>query len=76
MDGIEGTTMRVVGYAESDVQSATLPVVGDSVGTFRVYVTAAPSQLEGKATELEFVLTNQATNDTVRHETLFAGPAR
>lgn len=72
--GIENATMTVVGYAEEPVESAQLPVKGDSVGTFRVYVTAPPSALDGSSTDLEFVLTNQATGETMEHETLFAGP--
>lgn len=74
--GIEGATVKVVGYAEDEVQSAVLPVAGDTVGSFRVYVTAAPAHLDGKATDMDFVLTNTATGQVVEHETLFAGPAR
>lgn len=74
--GIEGATLKVVGYAEDEVKSVELPVAGDTVGSFRVYVTAAPGSLDGKATEMDFVLTNKDTGEVVEHETLFAGPAR
>ena len=74
--GIDGATLKVVGYAEDDVKSAELPVAGDTVGSFRVYVTAPFASLESKATDLEFVLTNTETGEVIEHETLFAGPAR
>lgn len=74
--GIEGATLTVVGYAEEPVESVQLPVASDRVGTFRVYVTAPPAALDGSSTELEFLLTNQATGETIDHDTLFAGPGR
>ncbi len=74
--GIDNATLKVVGYAEDEVKSADLPVAGDTVGSFRVYVTAPVTSLDGKATDLEFVLTNKETGEVVEHETLFAGPAR
>ncbi|EKV32370.1 Type cbb3 cytochrome oxidase biogenesis protein CcoG [Caenispirillum salinarum AK4] len=72
--GIEGATLDVVGYTDGPVDSVQLPVKGDSVGTFRIYVTAPPAALEGSSTELEFVLTNQASGEVMEYDTLFAGP--
>ncbi len=74
--GIEGARLTVVGFADEPVTSVLLPVKGDSVGTFRVYVTAPPSGLEGASTDLDFVLVNQVTQETLDHSTLFAGPGR
>ena len=55
---------------------ATLPVKPDSVGSFRVFVRAPRASLEGKTTELTFVLTDTATGRTYEHAALFAGPGR
>lgn len=74
--GVQGASLRVVGLAETDSQRVDLPVKADSVGTFRVYVSAQPSALKGKATDLTFLLENPVTGERVEHESLFAGPAR
>lgn len=39
LEGAPGATLNVVGYGERDATSVALPVEGDTVGTFRVYVT-------------------------------------
>lgn len=72
--GIEGATLDVVGYTDKPQDSVELPVKPDTVGTFRIYVTAPPSALDGSSTELEFILTNQASGETIEYDTLFAGP--
>lgn len=75
-EGIEGATMKVVGLAEEGATTVELPVDGDSVGAFRLYVTAAPAELDGKATDMTFRLVDNTTGEVVEHDTLFAGPAR
>lgn len=75
-ENIEGATLEVVGYTEDEVTSVNLPVKADSVGTFRVYVTADPAVLEDEATDMDFILTNVQTGEQVEYETLFAGPDR
>jgi cytochrome c oxidase accessory protein FixG len=74
-EGIEGATLRVIGYAEEDSTEVALPVKKDTVGTFRVYVTAPKASLDGKGTDLNFKLVNTATGETLIQEELFAGPA-
>lgn len=73
-DGIEGATLEVVGFTDGPVESVELPVKGDAVGSFRIYVTAPPAALDGASTELEFILTNQESGETLDYDTLFAGP--
>jgi len=67
--GIDGATVQVVGN-----EGEALDVPGDSVGTFRVYVTAPESGTKGKATPLYFVLTDKRDGRVLRSPTLFAGP--
>ncbi|WP_245554734.1 cytochrome c oxidase accessory protein CcoG [Novispirillum itersonii] len=76
LSGVEGASLRVVGLMEEDRTEVDLPVKGDSVGTFRVYVTAKPQVLKGKATDLIFVLTNAETGEVKEHKSLFAGPEK
>lgn len=76
IDGVPGATLRVVGLAEQDSTVVELPVKADSVGTYRIYVTAEPKVLNGKATDLIFQLENTVTGEVLEHTSLFAGPGR
>ncbi len=72
--GIAMADVSVVGYPSTDSQAVALPVEPDDVGTFRVFVTAPREQLTGKATDFQFVLTDQDTGEVVEHATVFSGP--
>lgn len=74
MEGLEGASLTVVGFQEEPVATTELPVKPDSVGTFRLYVTAPRDVLTEKAMDLEFRVENLTTGETVEHETLFASP--
>jgi cytochrome c oxidase accessory protein FixG len=74
-EGIEGATLRVIGYAEEDATEVALPVKKDTVGSFRIYVTAPRNALDGKGTDLTFKLVNTVTGEVRRQENLFAGPS-
>jgi len=69
VDGIAGATVQVVG-----AEGEGLDVPGDSVGTFRVYVTAPESATKGKTTPLYFILTDKRDGHVLRSSALFAGP--
>ncbi|MBW7851795.1 MAG: cytochrome c oxidase accessory protein CcoG [Rhodospirillales bacterium] len=72
--GIPEAAMSVVGLENTGRDQTLLPVPGDSVGTFQVYVSAGPERLDGKSTELVFVLIDMATGNTIENATMFAGP--
>ncbi|SIT08393.1 cytochrome c oxidase accessory protein CcoG [Insolitispirillum peregrinum] len=76
VEGIPGATLRVIGYAETDVPSVDLPVKKDTVGTFRIYVTAPTASLKSNSTDMSFKLVNKATQEVRLQGTLFAGPAK
>ncbi len=69
-------TLRATFYGEKEVDAIELPVKADSMGTFRVYVTAPLSVLTGKSTEFEFQLINKASGLVTEHDAQFAGPDR
>ncbi|MBB4268286.1 cytochrome c oxidase accessory protein CcoG [Roseospira visakhapatnamensis] len=76
--GVEGAEIAVVGY---DVPADTptrvsLPVAGDSVGTFRIYVSADPEALDGAATPLTFRVVNEGNDETINHRVNFNAPGR
>ncbi|HLO79094.1 MAG TPA: cytochrome c oxidase accessory protein CcoG [Magnetospirillum sp.] len=73
VSGVEGARIELVGE-DSDASGAKLSVPGDSVGTFRLYVTAPRSAAQGKKTQLEFTLRDNSEGITVRSSTLFAAP--
>jgi len=73
VDGIPGARVQVVGE-DSDAATARLSVPGDTVGTFRIYVTVPRQAVTGTKTPLNFVLTDAEDGITVRNSTLFAAP--
>lgn len=75
VEGVEGATMTVVGYQDEPVTQTDLIVKADSVGTFRVYVTAPRAAIDDPAMDLEFKIENLTTGETAQRDTLFAGPA-
>ncbi|MCR6630979.1 MAG: cytochrome c oxidase accessory protein CcoG [Magnetospirillum sp.] len=74
VSGIDGARLELVGE-EGDGPTAALSVTGDSVGTFRLYVTAPRDAVKGQKTPLDFVLTDSRDGTVVRSSTLFASPA-
>ncbi|MCF8483273.1 MAG: cytochrome c oxidase accessory protein CcoG [Rhodospirillum sp.] len=72
--GVEGATMEVLGVTERPVKEVLLPVEGDRVGSFRIYVSVPRASLHGPTSDLEFVLINKGTGESVDYDTLFAGP--
>ncbi|MGB1025865.1 MAG: FixG Ig-like domain-containing protein, partial [Rhodospirillaceae bacterium] len=73
--GVEGATMNVLSLGDEAATEAVLPVVGDTVGTFRIYVSAPKSALDGRSTDLAFIVTNPNTGEVIEHHVLFAGPS-
>ncbi|CAA7612193.1 cytochrome c oxidase accessory protein CcoG [Magnetospirillum sp. SS-4] len=71
--GLDGATMDVVG-GESNVTRAELQVARDSVGTFRVYVSAPADKITGRSMPVTFELSGPSR--TVRTDSLFAGPEK
>ena len=74
--GIGSATMTVIGYETKGAATVRLPVKPDDIGSFRVFVKASRSALDGKSTGFDFLLTDTATGETIEHATVFAGPGR
>ena len=71
--GINGANLEVVG-AETHDGKADLAVTGDTVGTFRIYVTIPGSNVAAKTNSVYFTLTDKQDGTVVRSPALFAGP--
>jgi len=67
-----GATLDVVG-GTTNAQAVPLTVAGDSVGSFRLYVTTTGTE-DRKNRPLNLVLTEPATGKTVVSETFVASP--
>ncbi|MDA8232907.1 MAG: cytochrome c oxidase accessory protein CcoG [Magnetospirillum sp.] len=74
IQGIDGASFQVIGI-DGDGKSAALSVPADTVGTFRVYVTAPNGSIKGKSTTLYFLLTDKDSGRVKRSATPFEGPA-
>jgi cytochrome c oxidase accessory protein FixG len=73
--GIDGARIEVVG-GDTNVTATELSVDKDTVGAFRVFVTAPDNALKGARQPITFVLTDKATGKVVRSESMFAAPDR
>lgn len=76
VDDLDGAQLSVIGIAPDPVDEVTLHVGPDQVGTFRVFVRAPLSSLEGQFNELEFILQNADGGEEIEYEVTFAGPIR
>ncbi len=74
LEGLEPATMAVIGVDGEDLKAVELTVPADSVGTFRIFVTAPRASLKDKKTDLTLAVANLDTGKVVRHENFFAGP--
>jgi len=74
VEGLDGARIDVVG-GDAGVAQTELAVDKDSVGTFRLFVTAPESALKGKSQPVTLVLTDPS-GGIVRSNTLFAGPEK
>ena len=73
LSGLDGATMDVVG-GETKVARAALQVAPDSVGSFRIYVTAPAATLTGKGMTVNFDLDGPSRR--IETPSLFAGPEK
>ncbi|MTJ82679.1 MAG: cytochrome c oxidase accessory protein CcoG [Telmatospirillum sp.] len=75
LEGVNNAAMTVIGVNEQqEAQTIDLTADPDSVGTYKMFVTAPRSSLKGKKADLSLVLTNLDTGRVIRHQNLFAGP--
>ena len=72
--GIPGATFTVTGLVSDETTEAALPVKGDSVGTFRVFVRVRPESLKARATDIVFSATDAADGRGYRRGNVFNGP--
>lgn len=70
--GLPGAALSVAGEEEAGL-SVPLEADADSVGTHRVYVTAAPGSLTAASTPLTFVVRDEARGEQAEVETVFLG---
>jgi len=78
VQGLDGARLSVVGYdtPEGSPITVTLPVTGDSVGAFRVYVTADPDTLDGALTPFTFHVIKGGNGESINHRVNFNAPSR
>ncbi|CAA7626451.1 cytochrome c oxidase accessory protein CcoG [Magnetospirillum sp. UT-4] len=74
LEGLPGATLEMVG-GPAGVTAIDLPVEGDQVGTFRLFVNSPESALKSRSTDVTFVLTEKGGHgNLLRNHSLFAGP--
>lgn len=68
--------MSVIGYQKDGVKSVELPVKADSVGTFRVFISASAESLEDTKSGLEFNIEDIDSLDKADQQSFFYGPKK
>jgi len=76
VEGVPSATMTVIGIDGEEQKEVRVPVDGDSVGSFRLFVTVPADDIASKAVPLTLVATEEDTGRAVRKDNLFAGPDR
>jgi cytochrome c oxidase accessory protein FixG len=74
-DGVAGSSLSVVGY-QPDADGHALPVGGDSVGTFRVFVRADADAARPHSAPIRFIVRQAQSGEVNDYETVFNGPGR
>jgi cytochrome c oxidase accessory protein FixG len=74
LEGIPGAELTVIGFQEAPATSATVPVAGDTVGSFRVFVRVPRAGVTDESMALTLVATDATTGAVVRQDTIFRGP--
>jgi len=75
-EGLPGLSLELIG-GTGPAQELELSVDKDSVGSFRLFVSAPESAMPGKSATITFILTEKGkAGASIRHDTLFAGPGR
>jgi cytochrome c oxidase accessory protein FixG len=72
--GVDGSRLSVVGY-QPDGDGYALPVDGDSVGTFRVFVRADSDPDRQHSAPIRFIVRQSRSGEVNGYETVFNGPA-
>jgi cytochrome c oxidase accessory protein FixG len=74
-EGIDGVKLDVVGEQLTD-GTAILTADGDSIGSYRVYVTAPYGAIKSHATPFKFVLEDEGDGSKVTSSAIFMGPEK
>ena len=68
--------MNIIGYEKNGMPSVDLPVKSDTVGTFRVFVSAPVASLNTESSEMEFMLRDIESGVATDQRTFFYGPKK
>ncbi len=74
VQGLEGATMTMIGQEEKDQTTLKLDVKADHIGSYRIFMKAGRQSLDGKSTDIDFVLKDLETGEIHSQSTVFRGP--
>ena len=74
VEGLANASLSVIGQEGEGKTQVELPVDPDSVGTFRLFITAPKDALPGKSAPLTVKVEDEDTGKVMSHQNLFAGP--
>jgi cytochrome c oxidase accessory protein FixG len=76
LDGLPSATMTVPGWQDIPSGAAMLPGRPDEVASYQVFVQMPREALGGDLLEFDFILTDTASGEVERHDSVFRGPKR
>jgi polyferredoxin len=74
LEGLQGARFKVSGQEPAAATPGTLAAKPDAVTAYRIYISAPPEALSGENATFWLQLTDRASGDATRHETVFWGP--
>jgi len=74
VEHIKNARVSVVGINKGDEALIGLPVKPDQVGTYKVFVSARPEDIEAGGNDMDLVVTDIATGASTTQDTSFYGP--
>ena len=71
VEGVEEYKLKAQGV--SGISADNLPVTADNVGSFKLYLTINPDQLnqQGRKNDINFIITDNETGEVTKHKAVF-----
>ena len=72
VEGLDNTTISIAGRAPGDTSGLIVPA--DKLASFRVFIAVPVGDLDGAATTIDIVVTDETDGRAARNDSVFRGP--
>ncbi|WP_069188549.1 cytochrome c oxidase accessory protein CcoG [Candidatus Terasakiella magnetica] len=74
IEGLDKVNMTMIGQEAKEQPKLDLTVGADRIGAFKIFLKAPRAVLDGKSTDIDFILKDKETGDILSQTTVFRGP--